>query len=146
MRAVRLRAAGLRGDMAEAPFLLQVLGKTFGDRNLHFFITERQLKSHEGQHAREHGPSKAVNTVRQQGPPKSLSNAHVFMHPWIYEPWIFKSDNMCKPNHILRTRGPDSYDPDGVNPEAMDHLQQLLCKIGIHQTAAGSAGSARTRL
>ena len=142
---MRLRAAGLRGDMAEAPFLLQVLGKTFGDHSLRFFVTERQLKSREGQHVREHGPSRAVNTVRKQGPPKSLSNAHVFLYLWIYEPWKFKSDNMCKSKHVLGTRGPDSYEPDGVDPEAMDHLQQLLCKIGVHQTAAGSAGSARSR-
>ncbi len=142
---MRLRAAGLRGDMAEAPFLLQVLRKKFGDRNLHFFVTERHLKSHVGQHAREHGPSKAVNTVRKQGPPKSLSNPHVFMFPWIYAPWIFKPDNMCKPEQILGTRGPDSYEPDGVDQEAMDHLLQLQCKIGVHRTAAGSAGSARSR-
>ena len=142
---MRLRAAGLRGDMAEAPFLLQVLRKKFGDRNLHFFVTERQLKSHEGQHVREHGPSRAVNTVRKQGPPKSLSNPHVFMFPWIYAPWNFKTNNMCKPEQILGTRGPDSYEPDGVDQEAMDHLLQLQCKIGVHRTAAGSAGSARSR-
>lgn len=141
IRASRLRIAGYRGSVLESAFVLQVLRKVYMGRKtikrLHFFVSERAMKSKKRTERFKFGPSAVVSRLRSGGIPPALMHPTVPLFPWVYEGWTVrkKRDYVRELDFKSMRRAavlpPDHYDPQACDDEDIAAILPVLRHLGI---------------
>ena len=136
IRAVRLRSAGIRGNILELPFVVECLNRLRHAK--HVFVSNRSRKSKQRQVKFEFGPSEAISRLRKKGILVSLSNPLVPMCPWLYEVPTTRRHQVAKHASEWQLRqhsklSSDFYDPAVQLEAPRDELVSVLRAMGLHE-------------
>ena len=139
IRAVRLRAAGVRGDVGDMCFVHRAMEYHFGKCMLHrvrFFVTSRILASRqaedeaaEWEDAKWLGSSKVISTIR-----KKFRDAQPRFLQWLQDPCCIKANHIAKqlPSALLRHHhGRGFYNPDELDDSTWQLLSSSLPILGL---------------